>query len=166
MHLGDRLPGHARESIQRLAGKYFEHMSSASVRFGREGNDYRCTVIMQMGDLPMRSGEATSKDIYVAYDAALAPSNSVARSGHCVMINPFVPTGTWCSRQASSGCHPCGSNRGPSASEITTSGRATMLRYPMHGFAKRVEDTVARAMAILRAKGMDGASDIWRAMAR
>ena len=25
-----------------------------------------------------------------------------------------------------------------------------MLRYPMHGFAKRVEDTVARAMLILQ----------------
>ncbi len=29
-----------------------------------------------------------------------------------------------------------------------------MLRYPIHGFAKRVEDTAARAMAILRAKEM------------
>ena len=26
----------------------------------------------------------------------------------------------------------------------------TMLRYPMHGFAMRVEDTVARAMLILQ----------------
>lgn len=27
-----------------------------------------------------------------------------------------------------------------------------MLRLPIHGFAKRVEDTVARAMAVLRAR--------------
>lgn len=27
-----------------------------------------------------------------------------------------------------------------------------MKRFPTHGFAKRVDDTVARAMAILRAK--------------
>ena len=49
-----------------------------------------------------------------------------------------------------------------------------MLRYPMHGFAKRVDDAVARAMSFLRAKGMDGAManppapnpDIWQALAR
>lgn len=27
-----------------------------------------------------------------------------------------------------------------------------MVRFPMHGFAKRVDDTLLRAMAILRAK--------------
>lgn len=27
-----------------------------------------------------------------------------------------------------------------------------MLRYPMHGFAKRADETVAKAMAIIRAK--------------
>ncbi len=49
-----------------------------------------------------------------------------------------------------------------------------MLRYPMHGFAKRVDDAVARAMSFLQAKGMDGAMasppasnpDIWQALAR
>jgi hypothetical protein len=49
-----------------------------------------------------------------------------------------------------------------------------MLRFPMHGFAKRVEDTVARAMAILRDKEMEIAKpdlpasnpDIWQAVAR
>jgi len=48
-----------------------------------------------------------------------------------------------------------------------------MLRYPVHGFAKRVEDTVARAMAILRAKEMEIAHsdqsasnpDIWQSLA-
>ncbi len=49
-----------------------------------------------------------------------------------------------------------------------------MLRYPMHGFAKPVDDAVARAMSFLRAKGMDGAMaspsasnpDVWQALAR
>jgi hypothetical protein len=49
-----------------------------------------------------------------------------------------------------------------------------MLRYPMHGFAKRVDDAVARAMSFLRAKGMNGAMasppasnpDLWQALAR
>jgi ribosomal subunit interface protein len=72
VHLGNGLPVHARESIQRVAGKYFGHLSSASVHFGHEGSNYRCTVTVQMGGLPMRSGEATSKDIYAAFDAALA----------------------------------------------------------------------------------------------
>lgn len=49
-----------------------------------------------------------------------------------------------------------------------------MLRYPMHGFAKRVDDAVARAMSFLRAKGIDAimpklpasSPDVWRALAR
>jgi hypothetical protein len=49
-----------------------------------------------------------------------------------------------------------------------------MLRYPMHGFAKRVDDSVARAMSFLRAKEMDTAKqnppdsnpDVWQALAR
>jgi hypothetical protein len=49
-----------------------------------------------------------------------------------------------------------------------------MLRYPMHGFAKPVDDAVARAMSFLRAKGIDGAMarpsasnpDVWQALAK
>ena len=49
-----------------------------------------------------------------------------------------------------------------------------MLRYPMHGFATRVDDSVARAMSFLRAKEMDTARqnppapnpDVWQALAR
>ena len=49
-----------------------------------------------------------------------------------------------------------------------------MLRYPMHGFAKRVDDAVARAMSFLRAKEIDGAMarpsasnpDVWQALAK
>ena len=69
--LGSNLPGHARESILRVAGKYFGRLNTASVHFNREGITYRCSVNMQMGALPMKSGEARDKDIYVAFNAAL-----------------------------------------------------------------------------------------------
>jgi len=69
--LGDALPAHARQAILRVAGKYFGRLHSAAVHFTREGKAYRCTVTMQMGALRMRSGEASSPDIYAAFDAAL-----------------------------------------------------------------------------------------------
>ena len=72
VHLGDGLPSHARESILRVAGKYFGRLNTASVHFSKEGISYRCSVNMQMGGLPMKSAEAQDKDIYLAFDAALA----------------------------------------------------------------------------------------------
>ena len=69
--LGSSLPGHARESILRVASKYFGRLNTASVHFNREGITYRCSVNMQMGSLPMMSGEARDKDIYVAFNTAL-----------------------------------------------------------------------------------------------
>ena len=72
VHLGDRLPEHARESILRVASKYFGRLNTASVHFSRERITYRCSVNMQMGGLPMKSAEAMDKDIYLAFDAALA----------------------------------------------------------------------------------------------
>jgi ribosomal subunit interface protein len=71
VHLGDRLPAHARESILRVASKYFGRLNTASVHFSREGITYRCSVNMQMGGLPMKSAEARDKDIYLAFNAAL-----------------------------------------------------------------------------------------------
>jgi ribosomal subunit interface protein len=71
IHLGDRLPEYARESILRVAGKYFGRLSTASAHFTREGINYRCTVNMQMGALPVKSAEAKHKDIYLAFDRAL-----------------------------------------------------------------------------------------------
>ena len=69
--LGDALPAHARQAILRVAGKYFGRLHSAAVHVTREGKAYRCTVNMQMGALRMRSAEASSPDIYAAFDAAL-----------------------------------------------------------------------------------------------
>jgi ribosomal subunit interface protein len=74
--LGSSLPNHARESILRVASKYFGRLNTASVHFTREGISYRCSVIMQMGALPMKSAEASDKDIYLAFNAAL---NKVAK---------------------------------------------------------------------------------------
>jgi ribosomal subunit interface protein len=72
VHLGDRLPTHARESILRVASKYFGRLNAASAHFSKEGITYRCSVNMQMGGLPMKSAEAKDKDIYLAFNAALA----------------------------------------------------------------------------------------------
>jgi ribosomal subunit interface protein len=69
--LGDALPDYARTSILQMAGKYFGHLSAASVHFTREGVTYRCTINVQMGALKMMSGEAKSTDIYAAFSLAL-----------------------------------------------------------------------------------------------
>lgn len=76
VHLGDGLPEHARESIRRVAGKYFGRLNAAAAHFTREGITYRCTINMQMGGLPMKSAEACDKAIYAAFNAAL---NKVAK---------------------------------------------------------------------------------------
>lgn len=70
--LGDVLPAHARESILRVAGKYFGHLNTAAVHFSREGMNFRCTVNIQMGALKMMSGEAQHKDAYAAFNTALS----------------------------------------------------------------------------------------------
>jgi ribosomal subunit interface protein len=72
IHLGDGLPDYAREGILRVASKYFGRLNTASAHFTREGITYRCSVNMQMGGLSMKSAEATDKDIYLAFNAALA----------------------------------------------------------------------------------------------
>ncbi len=71
IELGSSLPAHARESILRVAGKYFGRLNTASVHFNREGITYRCSINMQMGALPMKSAEARDKDIYLAFNSAL-----------------------------------------------------------------------------------------------
>lgn len=72
IHLGTRLPAYARESIEKVASKFFGRLHTGAVHFTREGITYRCSVNMQMGALPMKSAEARDKDIYVAFGLALA----------------------------------------------------------------------------------------------
>src|SRR3712207_5854476 len=76
IHLGDRLPGYARDCIQKVAAKFFGRLNTASVHVTREGITYRCSVNMQMGALPMKSAEGRGKDVYLAFGAAL---NKVAK---------------------------------------------------------------------------------------
>ncbi len=72
IHLGDGLPDYARENILRVAGKYFGRLNTASAHFTKEGISYRCSVNMQVGGLRVKSGEAQDKNIYLAFNAALA----------------------------------------------------------------------------------------------
>ena len=74
--LGERLPEYARESILKVAGKFFGRLNTASVHFTKEGITYRCSVNVQMGALPMKSAEGRDKDIYLAFGTAL---NKVAK---------------------------------------------------------------------------------------
>ncbi|QRM29923.1 ribosome hibernation-promoting factor, HPF/YfiA family [Microvirga sp. VF16] len=69
--LGEMFPEYAKTNIRQVAGKYFGHLSAASVHVTREGITYRCTVNMQMGALKMMTGEAKDKDVYTAFRAAL-----------------------------------------------------------------------------------------------
>lgn len=69
--LGEVLPQHARESIERVAGKYFGQLTTAAVHFTREGQFYRCTVNMQMSGTKMMTGEAQNDDALQAFNTAL-----------------------------------------------------------------------------------------------
>jgi ribosomal subunit interface protein len=70
--VGDALRTHAEESIRKVAGDYFGNLNTASVHFNTEGSNYRCSVNMRMGALPMKSAEAQAGDAYAAFNAALA----------------------------------------------------------------------------------------------
>ena len=70
--LGEILPQHARESIEKVAGKYFGQLTTAAVHFTREGVNYRCTVNIQMGGTKMMTGESQSEDAFQAFNAALS----------------------------------------------------------------------------------------------
>ncbi len=70
--LGEVLPRHARESIERVAGKYFGHLTTAAVHFTREGQSFRCTVNIQMSGAKMVTGETLSPDAYQAFNTALS----------------------------------------------------------------------------------------------
>jgi ribosomal subunit interface protein len=77
--LGEALPERARESILRVAGKYFGRLNTAAVYFSREGQSYRCTVNLQMGALRVITGEAHGPDCYRAFDLALEKASKQLR---------------------------------------------------------------------------------------
>ncbi|CAO4149131.1 HPF/RaiA family ribosome-associated protein [Methylorubrum extorquens] len=69
--LGSVLPDYARAGVMQVASKYFGNLNIAAVHFNREGGAYRCTVNVQMGALPMMSGEADDRNAYAAFRRAL-----------------------------------------------------------------------------------------------
>jgi ribosomal subunit interface protein len=68
---GAVLPQHARDSIERVAGKYFGQLTTAAVHFTREGQFFRCTVNMQMSGTKRMTGEAQHDDAFQAFNTAL-----------------------------------------------------------------------------------------------
>lgn len=69
--LGDSLPDHVRRSIVSVASKYFNRITSATVHFRHEGMLYGCTVSVQVGSMPVFTGENQHKEIYVAFGVAM-----------------------------------------------------------------------------------------------
>jgi len=69
--LGEALRSHVRDSVLGLAEKYLQNLVRAGVHFNHEGIEYRCSVNVQVGSLPVMAAEASAKDCYVAFNAAL-----------------------------------------------------------------------------------------------
>ena len=71
VEIGEALAERARDSLSDLASKYFGRITTGSVHFGREGIEFRCSVNMQCGAVPMMSAEASHKDAHVALAVAI-----------------------------------------------------------------------------------------------
>jgi ribosomal subunit interface protein len=69
--LGEVLTQRARDGLVELASKYFGKLTNGAVHFTREGINYRCTISIQAGGLPLVASEAQHKDAYAALDLAL-----------------------------------------------------------------------------------------------
>ena len=69
--IGDALRQDAEQQILAVADKYFGRLTTASVHFGQEGINYRCSVNMRMGALDMMIAEAEAKDARLAFNSAL-----------------------------------------------------------------------------------------------
>ncbi len=71
VEIGEALAERARSALSDLASRYFGRITTGSVHFGREGIDFRCSVNMQCGGVPMMSAEASHKDPHVALTVAI-----------------------------------------------------------------------------------------------
>jgi ribosomal subunit interface protein len=69
--LGEALPQHARESVEKVAAKYFGQLTSAAVHFTREGGDFRCTVNILMNGAKTVTGEGQNDDAFQSFNTAL-----------------------------------------------------------------------------------------------
>jgi ribosomal subunit interface protein len=68
---GTALGQKAREALSKIASRYFGRITAAGVHFTREGINYRCSVTLQSGGVPMMSAEAQHKDPYAALNLAV-----------------------------------------------------------------------------------------------
>jgi ribosomal subunit interface protein len=71
MDIGEALAERARGALAGLASRYFGRITNGSVHFGRDGLQFRCSVQMRCGGVPMMSAEASHKDPYVALTIAV-----------------------------------------------------------------------------------------------
>jgi ribosomal subunit interface protein len=69
--LGESFRGQAQQRIREVAKKYLGNLIMASVHVAREGDDYRCSVNMQMGGNTMVSAEALAQNVPLAFRTAL-----------------------------------------------------------------------------------------------
>jgi len=77
--LGESFREHAMEAIRRCAQKHFGDLTMASVHVAREGHDYRCSVVLQLGALPVMTAEAKGADVPFAFKVALEKVDKQAR---------------------------------------------------------------------------------------
>ena len=71
VEIGEALAERARAALWELASRYFGRITSGSVHFGRDGLDFRCSVQMRCGGVPMMSAEARHRDPHVALAVAV-----------------------------------------------------------------------------------------------
>ena len=69
--LGEALTARARGALAELAAKFFGRITSGSVHFSREHVDYRCSIQMQCGGIPMMTADAHHKDPYTSLNQAV-----------------------------------------------------------------------------------------------
>jgi ribosomal subunit interface protein len=77
--LGESFRAHAENAIRQSARKHLGDLTMASVHVAREGRDYRCSVVMQMGSLPVMTGEAQASEVPLAFKEALEKVDKQAR---------------------------------------------------------------------------------------
>lgn len=71
VEIGSALGERARDALGKLASRYFGRITAAGVHFTREGINYRCSVTLQTGGVPMMTAEAQHKEPYAALNLAV-----------------------------------------------------------------------------------------------
>lgn len=74
MSIGESLTQHAKERLEQVVGKYFDHAISASVHFSKQSYLYICDILINNGtgrNVAVKSG-AKCDEPYSSFDQALA----------------------------------------------------------------------------------------------